>query len=113
MATTAQNLAHVNDINFKTEVIDSEVPVLVDFWAEWCGPCRMLTPIIETLAGKYVGRAKVVKVNTDESPMAAALYEISAIPTVILFYKGSVLNRAVGVQPKEVYERLIESATHS
>jgi thioredoxin 1 len=112
MNTATQTLLHVNDTNFKKEVIDSDVPVLVDFWAEWCGPCRMLTPIIQELAEKYNGRIKVAKLNTDESPTASSLYQISAIPTVILFFKGTVVQRAVGVQPREVYERLMDASLH-
>jgi thioredoxin 1 len=112
MDTTIQNLIQVNDSNFKNQVIDADVPVLVDFWAEWCGPCRMLTPTIQELATKYNGRVKVVKLNTDESPTVSTLYEITAIPTVILFDKGIIVHRAVGVQPREVYERLIDAALH-
>lgn len=99
---------HVSTSDFKQKVIDSDLPVLVDFWAEWCGPCRMLVPTLEKLAQEFQGRIKVVKVNTDESPEAAKLYDISAIPAVHLFIRGSVVEKLVGVQPFESYQRTVE-----
>jgi thioredoxin 1 len=93
---------------FEMEVLQSDIPVLVDFWAPWCGPCRMLTPTIEELAQEYEGRVKVVKVNTDELPMIAMQYGIRGIPTVMLFVNGDVADVKVGVQPKQVYEAMIE-----
>lgn len=96
-------LVHANTLSFKEEVLNSKVPVLVDFWAEWCGPCRMLLPTMEKLADGYLGKAKIVKVNTDEAGDVAQNYQISAIPTVILFVKGVPVKQFVGVQPYDTY----------
>lgn len=98
----------LNDENFEQEVINSNVPVLVDFWAEWCQPCRMLTPTIEELAGEMQGRAKVGKVDTDEARDTAAKYGITAIPTVMLFQGGEVVQKFVGVNPKKDFVEAIE-----
>jgi thioredoxin 1 len=103
MVNMSSLVVYADSTSFKKEVIDSDVPVLVDFWAEWCGPCRMLLPTIDKLAEGFNGKAKVVKVNTDEASEVASLYQISAIPTVILFNKGKVVNQFVGVQPYETY----------
>lgn len=100
-------VVHANSLDFKKEVIDSEKPVLVDFWAEWCGPCRMLGPTIEKLALDFKDKIKVVKVNTDEAQEVAGHYSISAIPAVYLFVKGTVVEKLVGVQPYEIYSRII------
>jgi thioredoxin 1 len=90
----------LNETNFENEVLQSDVPVLVDFWAEWCGPCKMLAPTIEELAREYKGRAKVAKLNVDEAPAVAEKYGIRSIPTLILFFAGEVVEQAVGVQSK-------------
>jgi thioredoxin 1 len=95
---------------FEREVLTSEVPVLVDFWAPWCGPCRMLAPTIEELAEEYEGKIKVAKVNTDELPMLAMQYGVRGIPTVMLFVNGEVFDVKVGLQPKTVFEAVIERA---
>jgi len=91
---------HVNDNTFETEVIKSELPVLVDFWAPWCGPCRMIGPVVEKLADKYAGKLKVCKVNTDESPDVPGRYNIQGIPTLIIFKAGKEIERMVGVAPE-------------
>lgn len=90
----------LTDQNFEAEVEQSSVPVLVDFWAPWCGPCRMLAPMIEELAEEYNGKAKICKLNTDESPTTASRFQISAIPAIILFKDGKVADQIVGVRPK-------------
>jgi len=88
------------DENFEQEVLQSDMPVLVDFWAEWCAPCRMLAPTIDEIAEEYAGKVKVGKVNTDLSPKTPAQYGISAIPTVMVFKDGQAVKKMVGIQPK-------------
>lgn len=89
--------------NFKSEVLDSDIPVLVDFWAVWCGPCKMLAPTIEQLSKEFEGKAKVGKVNVDDNQQLAAQYGIMSIPTIIIFKGGKVVEQFIGVQPKGVY----------
>lgn len=100
---------HFDDSNFKQEVVDSDIPVLVDFWAPWCNPCRMLAPVIEKLADRYDGRLKVGKVNTDESPAASAQYDIHSIPTLLVFKAGKEVERLVGFMPEPALVERIES----
>lgn len=107
----AGNVREFTDSNFKHEVLESNQPVLVDFWAPWCGPCRMLAPTIEELASEYDGSVKVGKLNTDESPETASTYGINSIPTVLLFKGGEVVESFVGLQPKPQFEKAIEKAT--
>jgi len=102
----AQEIRTVEE--FEREVLASDVPVLVDFWAPWCGPCRMLAPTIDKLAEEYAGKVKVVKVNTDELPMVAMQYGIRGIPTVMLFVNGDVVDVKVGLQPESVFKEMIE-----
>ena len=90
----------VNDRNFEEVVIKSDKPVLVDFWAEWCGPCRMIAPIIEEIAEQYTGKALVVKCDVDNSPEVAATYGIRNIPTVLFFKDGKIADKQVGAVPK-------------
>ena len=89
--------------NFQQEVIESDMPVLVDFWAVWCGPCKMLTPVIEQLGTEFAGKVKIGKVNVDENQGLAAKFGIMSIPTVIIFKDGKVVEQFIGVQPKNVY----------
>jgi thioredoxin 1 len=93
----------ITDAEFAAKVLESEVPVLVDFWAPWCGPCRMLGPIIEDVATEAGDKAGVYKMNVDENPAVAGKYGITSIPTVIVFEKGEVKEQMVGVQPKPNY----------
>jgi len=97
----------LNDENFKEEVLDSKVPVLVDFWAEWCAPCLMVVPAIEEISRKYAGRLKVGKLNVDENPLTSAKYGIQSIPTFIIFKNGKVLGQTAGAMPREGLEAKI------
>ncbi len=98
----------ITEQNFESEVLQSDKPVLVDFWASWCGPCRMLAPVIAELAEEYEGRAKVGKVNVDEQQALAVRYRVSSIPTVIVFKNGEPVASSVGVRPKAQLEELLK-----
>lgn len=105
---------HVKDItdgNFETEVMKSNVPVLVDFWAEWCPPCRAMTPIVESLAQKFAGQAKVVKLNVDDNPSVTQRFGIKGIPTMIVFKGGKEAERLVGATNEGAIARIIEEQT--
>jgi len=103
------NVRQFDDDNFEAEVLKSDIPVLVDFWAEWCAPCQILTPVIEELANDYQGKLKVGKLNVDRAQRTAAQYGIQSIPTVILFDNGQPVEAFVGVRRKGDYQALIES----
>ncbi|OGS11604.1 MAG: thioredoxin [Elusimicrobia bacterium RIFOXYA2_FULL_58_8] len=103
------NEIQLTDANFEQEVLKSALPVLVDFWAPWCGPCRMLGPVIEELAKDYAGKVKVCKLNTDEAQDTAAKYNISAIPTILIFKDGKVTQELVGMQKKEELKRHLDA----
>ncbi|WP_299489011.1 thioredoxin [Acaryochloris sp. IP29b_bin.137] len=92
--------AQVTDATFKEEVIESDVPVLVDFWAPWCGPCRMVAPVVDEISEQYKGQVKVVKINTDENPNVASQYGIRSIPTLMVFKGGQRVDMVVGAVPK-------------
>ena len=97
------------DANFEKEVVKSTVPVLVDFWAEWCGPCRMLGPTIEELAKEYAGKIKDGKVNVDENPVVSSKFGIRSIPALLMFKNGGVAGQLVGVQPKAVIKSKLDT----
>jgi len=104
----SEYIEEVNDGNFEQLVLQSNRPVLVDFWALWCGPCRMLAPIVESLAKQYAGNAQVVKLNVDDNPSAVQRYRIQAIPTLVLFQNGEEKDRMIGVTTKEAIARTID-----
>jgi thioredoxin 1 len=98
----------VTDTTFKEEVVDSDVPVLVDFWAPWCGPCRMVAPVVDEISEQYQGQIKVVKVNTDENPTVASQYGIRSIPTLMIFVGGQRVDMVVGAVPKTTLANTLE-----
>jgi len=100
--------AAVTDSTFKAEVLDSDVPVLVDFWAPWCGPCRMVGPVVDEIADQYGEKLKVVKVNTDENPQIASQYGIRSIPTLMIFKGGEKVDMVVGAVPKTTLSTTVE-----
>jgi thioredoxin 1 len=100
---------HIKDAEFDETVVNSDTPVLVDFWAPWCGPCHMIAPVVEELATDYDGRIKVTKVNVDENPNIAARYTIRSIPTILLFKGGKVQDQVVGAVGKDELVKKIES----
>ena len=104
-------VSKVSDTDFDAEVLKSTQPVGVDFWAEWCGPCKMIAPALEELAGSMNGKVKIVKLNVDENPQTAAKYGIMSIPTLMLFKNGELASRQVGAAPKQKLEQWITSAT--
>ncbi len=104
------NVSELTDKNFDTEVLRSDQPVLVDFWAPWCGPCRMIAPMVEELAGENRGSMKIGKINIDDNPQAAQNYGVSSIPTLMIFKGGEVVERFVGVQPKSKLQQAIDAA---
>jgi len=99
---------NTNDANFKQEVLESDVPVLVDFWAQWCAPCHMVAPVVEEIAKKYKGKLKVCKINVDEAPNTASKYGIMSIPTLAIFKNGKVADKVVGALPKSELEPTIK-----
>lgn len=106
----ADNIPAVTDNNFQAEVLESEVPVLVDFWAPWCGPCRMVAPVVEEIAQERAGELKVVKLNTDENQNTAITYNVMSIPTLILFRNGQPAKTVIGAYPKRKLEAELEPA---
>jgi thioredoxin 1 len=97
----AGNVRDITDASFDEDVLKSELPVLVDFWAPWCGPCKLLAPTVDALAGDYSDKLRVVKVNTDDNRQAAISYRVESLPTLMLFKGGEPVERIIGLQPKE------------
>jgi len=106
----AGNVLKITDSNFKQEVVDSQTPTLVDFWAEWCGPCRMVAPILDELAPLYTGRLKIGKMNVDENSETPSRFGIMNIPTLILFRSGNEIDRIVGAMSKADFQRRLDQA---
>ena len=104
------NITEITDTNFKNEVLQSNVPVLVDFWAPWCSPCRAIAPVLEELAGEYAGRAKIVKLNVDDHQSSAAAYGVRSIPNLIIFKNGQVAQQIVGAVPKTKLTQALDAA---
>ena len=104
----AENLIEFTDDNFDAEVLKSDLPVLVDFWAEWCGPCKMIAPIVEEIAGDYAGKVKVGKVNVDFNNQVAMQYGIRGIPALLVFKGGAVANQIVGAVPKNNITQVLD-----
>ncbi len=105
----SDNLVHTNDSNFDADVINSEKPALVDFWAEWCGPCKMIAPFLDEAASEYADKMSVVKLNVDESPNIAAKFGIRSIPTLMLFKDGAVQAQKVGAFSKSQLTEFLDS----
>ncbi|MEE9167157.1 MAG: thioredoxin [Candidatus Neomarinimicrobiota bacterium] len=106
----SDNISEFSDSNFQAEVLDSLLPVLVDFWAEWCAPCRVVNPIVEEIAGEYEGKVKVGKVNVDHNPDTAMKYGIRSIPSFIVFKDGAVSDQIVGAVPKRNIKQVLDKA---
>lgn len=110
MESKSKGVTHASTASWETEVLKSELPVLVDFWAEWCGPCRMVGPAVEQLSQMMNGRIKVAKLNVDENQEIAMKYGIQSIPSLLLFKGGKEIARTVGAAPKEAYMKFIEQS---
>jgi thioredoxin 1 len=109
----AADIKNVNEQDFKSVVLDSQKPVLVDFWAVWCGPCRMVAPVVDELSEDYKDRVAFAKVNVDESPKIASSYNVMSIPTIILFKEGKPFEQVVGYRPKKDIQKVIDKVLGS
>jgi thioredoxin 1 len=98
----------VTDATFEQEILKSDTPALIDFWAEWCAPCRQIAPIVKDLAASYAGKVKIVKMNIDENPGTPGRYGVRAIPTVLAFKNGTVVGQITGARPKSAFEEMIQ-----
>lgn len=104
----SENIVHLTDDNFEDEVIKSDILTMIDFWAEWCGPCKVIAPVVDELAEEYNGKVKVGKLNVDDSPNVSAKYSIRGIPTLLFFKEGKVVNQLVGVQSKAAIQKVFD-----
>ena len=105
------NISDVTDADFDSQVLQSDLPVIVDFWAEWCAPCRAIAPIVKELAGEYEGKVRIVKMNIDENPAAPGRYGIRSIPTLLAFQGGQVVEQVQGARPKSALEEMVQRLT--
>ena len=105
----SEKVGEVGDRNFEAEVLNSQVPVLIDFWAAWCAPCRMLAPVVDAIAEKYDGKAKIAKLNVDENMLTSGKYNIRGIPTLLLFKNGEVKEQIVGNTTKDTISKMIDN----
>ncbi len=106
---STQTATAFSDSNFEQEVLKSDTPVLVDFWAEWCGPCKTIGPVVEELAGEYAGKAKIGKVNVDDNPQTSMKYQIRSIPALLIFKNGEVVDQIVGAVPKATLKKQLDA----
>jgi thioredoxin 1 len=106
----SENIKHITDSSFEADVLKSDKPVLVDFWAEWCGPCKMIAPVLDELANEYGGKVKIAKVNIDEHQNLAAQYRVTAIPTLLVFKGGQVVEQMVGAKSKRDLKASLDKA---
>ena len=104
----AENVTSVTDADFDAKVLKANLPVLIDFWAEWCGPCRMMTPLVDEMAKTYEGKVLVVKMNVDDNPLTPAKYGVRGIPNLKLFKDGQVVNEVVGAVPRQKLEEIVQ-----
>ncbi len=104
----SENIVHLTDDNFEDEVIKSDILAMIDFWAEWCGPCKVIAPAVDELAEEYNGKVKVGKLNVDDNPNVSAKYSIRGIPTLLFFKEGKVVNQLVGVQSKAAIKKVFD-----
>ncbi len=105
----AEGVVAVTDGDFQTQVLQADLPTVVDFWAEWCGPCRMVAPVIEELAAEYQGKVRFARMNVDENPTTPAKYGIMSIPTLILFKNGEAVDKIIGARSKDDFKRWLDS----
>ena len=105
----AEGVVAVTDSEFQTQVLEADLPTVVDFWAEWCGPCRMVAPVVEELAAEYQGKVRFARMNVDENPTTPAKYGIMSIPTLILFKNGEAVDKIIGARSKDDFKRWLDS----